>query len=276
MLATGRRHSSTTLSYPHAPWDRRNVSAHLYEEGYRGKFEHRAEGSLWEADPRELARLRALYDGEIFFADLAFGRILDHLEETRLLDNTVVVFTSDHGEEFMEHGRLQHGWLTEENIRIPLLIRHPDTIGGRRIHSRVTNLDLLPTLMDIAGLEGSGDLDGRSVLAGSDDDRPLLAVAHTSRTSQAASIREGSWKLIVRCGIVSDRFLYDLELDPGETRNLAAEATALADEMESHLWRELELEGCSELPISTTGAAETRPLDPRTLEALKRLGYLDE
>ncbi len=218
MLATGRRHSSTTLSYPHAPWDRRNVSAHLYEEGYRGKFEHRAEGSLWEADPRELARLRALYDGEIFFADLAFGRILDHLEETRLLDNTVVVFTSDHGEEFMEHGRLQHGWLTEENIRIPLLIRHPDTIGGRRIHSRVTNLDLLPTLMDIAGLEGSGDLDGRSVLAGSHDDRPLLAIAHTSRTSQAASIREGSWKLIVRCGIVSDRFLYDLELDPGETQ----------------------------------------------------------
>ncbi len=263
---------------PHAPWDYRPQSRHLYQEGYRGRFERRAARLLTLDDSEELARVRSLYDGEIHFVDRLFGELVARLRALDLYDDSLVVLTSDHGEEFMEHGHLQHGWLTEENLRIPLLIRHPALRGGERLSLRVSNLDLMPTLLALAGIEPPRSIRGRNLLRHGDERVTLAGVANTEQRRQSASILHGDTKLIVHCQGSSRRELYDLAGDPGERKNLAGERREQADRLEAQLWPLLGLAGCRDLPLgSPTGASrEQRNLTPEAIEALKQLGYLEE
>ena len=273
---------------PHAPWERHEGSSHLYQAGYRGRFEQRAARLLSLDDPAELARVRSLYDGEIYFADRLFGELLERLRALDLYEDSILVLTSDHGEEFMEHGHLQHGWLTQENLRIPLLIRHPGLRGGERHALRVSNLDLMPTLLALVGIDPPEGIDGRNLLeveggaGGGVESATLAAVANTERKRNSASILRGDTKLIVHCQGKRRRELYDLERDPGERDDLAAERRQQADALEAELWQLLGLRGCRDLPLSAARAAETeetgetRDLAPETIEALEDLGYLEQ
>jgi arylsulfatase len=263
---------------PHSPWDWRPTAEHLYRDDYVGRFERRAANLMWLDDADELAHVRELYDGEIHAADALFGSLLDRVEALGLDSNTIVVVTSDHGEEFMEHGHLQHGYLNEENLRIPLLIRHPKGASGERVPVRVSNLDLMPTLAALVGIETDLNLDGRNLLAAEAPDRVLISVANTEAKLRAVSILAGDSKLVVHCGKRRDRELYDLSSDPGEKINRVGETSEQADALEARLWAELGLSGCADLAIATAegGEAETRGLAPEVIEALEELGYLEE
>jgi arylsulfatase A-like enzyme len=115
-----------------------------------------------------LARAVALYDGEIRRVDHYFGQVLDRLESRS--GRTAVLVTSDHGEEFQEHGGLDHfaGKLFEENVRVPLILRAPqasNTAAGRRIAAPVSGIDVMPTLLALAGApERARRLPGRNLL----------------------------------------------------------------------------------------------------------------
>lgn len=117
--------------------------------------------------PQELARIVALYDGEIARADHYLGRFVAALEEAT--DGAVALLvTSDHGEEFLEHGDLEHGFgkVYDANVRVPLLLRLPDGRRGAagRVPAPVSSLDVAPTLLSLAGVEHR-DLPGRSLVA---------------------------------------------------------------------------------------------------------------
>ncbi len=262
---------------PHSPWVKRDTALHLYDEGYEGSFEERVEGLLFIADPQELTRARSLYDGEIFTSDLLFGRIIELLRTSGVLSEAFVVLTSDHGEEFMEHGRLQHGQLTEENVRIPLLIRHPVNHEGARVSRRASNIDLLPTLAALVGIEPPEGLDGRSLLLAHDPDAAIVAIANTEDRNRAASIFVQNLKLIVHCGDRRESELFDLVSDPGERENLAAARPTDATTLETRLWSTLDVEGCDALDMKSGPghARETRGLREEEVEALKALGYLE-
>ena len=103
---------------PHSPYDYRELAAHLYDESYEGDFLKTTGGKFDTDKPQDLQRIRDLYDGEVFYADALFGRLIAGLRERGLLDSSVIVVTSDHGEEFKEHGGFQHDRLTEEHVRI--------------------------------------------------------------------------------------------------------------------------------------------------------------
>ena len=103
-------------------------------------------------DPR-LAELRKHYDGEIAFIDASVGRYLDGLRELGQLEKTTVVVLSDHGEEFMEHGFVDHAWnLYEETLRIPLIIYAPGILSAQRVEERVSIYDIMPTLLRLSHL----------------------------------------------------------------------------------------------------------------------------
>lgn len=163
-----------------------------------------------------------LYDGEILRVDQAVGRLLEALDARGLTDSTVVVLTSDHGEEFGEHGREFHGkQLYEESIRVPLIIRAPG-IAPRRIPEPVSLDDMAHTAANLMGLDPAPTYGGASLVArmtgGPPEQRPVFVdcIWHDDRPAERQlAVIDGSWKLIydVRNGRAR---LFDLARDPKE------------------------------------------------------------
>jgi arylsulfatase A-like enzyme len=170
------------------------------------------------------------YDHEIARFDQGAGAFLDKLAGLGLLDTSIVVFLSDHGEAFGEHGDYYHGHnLYEENVRVPLVIRAPGARPRRIAGAPVSLIDLTPTLLNLAGLAvppaiRGHDLTGVLYGGAPDPDRALFIESHfsgygTSRDYQAAVVVGGD-KLIENRGARTFE-LYDLAADPGERRDLA-------------------------------------------------------
>jgi len=188
-------------------------------------------------DPRDLAHVRALYDGEIRYTDEHLGKIVALLERMGVLDDTIVVVTSDHGEEFFEHGRKGHGEvLYDETLLVPLVLRFPRAIAaGKVVTEQARMMDLAPTLLELAGVaapSGFGTPEGtpdgalslaRYVAPGARASPPPLA-AHSTTTmgkTTRTSVRTQDAKLVVRAPGPPQPELYDLARDAGERSNLA-------------------------------------------------------
>jgi len=176
-------------------------------------------------DPRDLEHVLALYDGEIRYTDHHIGRVLDHLESLGLLDDTVVIVTSDHGEEFFEHGDKGHNkTLHEEVIRVPLLLAWPRRVPGGRVvgvHARL--VDLVPTVLDLAGLPPGEEAMGRSLVPALDGEEGAPAPAFLDLfllpDHQYRGLRTPTQKTIVKYDEDATRAaVFDLIRDPGERR----------------------------------------------------------
>jgi len=223
-------------------------------------------------------RLIDLYDGEILAMDAKIGELVGALRER--FPDMIVVVTSDHGEEFLEHGGFGHGeTLYEEVLRVPLIVAGDGVVAGARVREQASLLDVVPTLLERLAIAPATPLAGRSLLpflradreaprdaagsTGADGPEPLLGLHTASHdgTLSLRGVRVPGRKLMRddRRGTVE---LYDLASDPDERRNLAP---ATRDES---LERALAALG-SAAPSSAAPAP-----DPATVEALKALGYL--
>jgi arylsulfatase A-like enzyme len=179
--------------------------------------------------------LIALYHAEIAYVDSQLGALLKSLDALGRADDTLVIVIADHGEEFFEHGWSEHGkTLYAEQIRIPMVVRLPEgKLAGRRVEAPVQQIDLMPTILDLLGLEATAAADGRSLL-------PLLAFdeAPARLTSFASldldgrrveSVTESGFKLIETFQYTHPKQhpplvqLFDLERDPGEQDDLATQ-----------------------------------------------------
>jgi len=179
--------------------------------------------------PGDALYLAALYDAEIRAIDRAVGDVFALLRENQSWDETLVAVTSDHGEEFLEHGLLKHGYhLYEEALRVPMLWRIPGT-PGRRIEAPAQHVDFAPTLLARLGVDPPPDLQGRRLseiapAADSVGETPAQPVRAQSiwRGIHRSAVRDGRWKLIadLRSG---RRELYDLDADPREERVVSAD-----------------------------------------------------
>ncbi|HUF78043.1 MAG TPA: sulfatase [Thermoanaerobaculia bacterium] len=218
--------------------------------------------------PAEDRVLRFLYERGVATTDRSLGRLFSDLDDLGLLDRMLVVVTSDHGEAFLEHGKLLHSTLHEEILRVPLLIHWP---GGERASERRTvpssSIDLAPTLLAAAGLDREG-LPGR--------DLRDLAAAPARRRALFAGTTEKAviawpWKAIFPVTHPGPPELYRLDRDPGERHDLAIQHPEVLGRLRDmgigHVVasRELTLpEGHPDRPTLT-------PEERRRLEAL---GYL--
>jgi arylsulfatase A-like enzyme len=213
-----------------------------------------------------VAYLSGLYDGEIAALDAAFGHLLDELRRRDLDRSTVVVFVSDHGEEFHDHGGLEHGrTLYRELTRVPLLVRLPGgAMGGRRSAAVARHIDLVPTLLALLHQPAPSDLPGRVLLCPPAGDVPALMATELAGR-QLVGLARGPWRAVFDES-EGRAALYDVTQDPGERRDLAGARPVVVGFARQAIAR-LRLEG---EPTAAPTIA-----DPETERRLRALGYLD-
>ena len=232
-------------------------------------------------DAADVRFLADRYDGEIAYAAAQFGRLLEALDALGL-DDTLVVYTADHGESLGEHDYyFDHGeYLYDDQLRVPLIVRHPELPAARVVDDQVEIVDILPTILEFVGIAVPDRLRGRSLLplvrAGASD-APRVAFSE-SATCESWSLRAcgpvgvgGKLAAVRRDGLkfVYDpqggHELYDLRADPGETIDRVGERA----QVELELGRAL-----------GTFLQQAPPPDPRQrndaerLERLRGLGYV--
>lgn len=179
-----------------------------------------------------------LYDGEIAFVDAEIERLLAPLRDAGVLDDTLVVLHSDHGEEFWEHGSCDHGHTQhDELLRVPFAIVWPKKLAAIRVATRVRTLDLLPTVADLVGFDAPGGLTGKSlvpVLEGTESaDRDVLSEAMMHAERETKALIAGPDKLIAT-GAVGN-LLYDLRADPGEQADRSTGNAGLVETLRKRL-----------------------------------------
>jgi len=171
--------------------------------------------------------------------DEGVGRILKTLEETKQLDNTLVVFTSDNGYFWGEHHLGDKRWAYEESIRIPMFMRYPKRIkAGSKINQMVMNVDMAPTMLELGGAPALADAQGRSITplfkGGVKNWRTSFLSEYfeepqQKRTPSWQAVRNDQWKYIHYTGLEGMDELYDVRKDSGEMKNLIHDApSALA------------------------------------------------
>ena len=177
----------------------------------------------------EVVRARRAYLAAVSYADERIGEVLSALEACGHADDTVVVFTADHGELLGEHGLWYKMSFLDPSARVPLIVRAPG-VAPARVAAPVSQLDLAPTLADLAGAEiDAAELQGASLvplLLGGDEAAGEAVAEYLAEgvTAPAVMIRRGRHKYI-RCGGDPDQ-LFDLEADPHEERDLAGDPAA--------------------------------------------------
>jgi arylsulfatase len=258
---------------PHSPYSHRPMAEHFYRTPAEGRFAISTGHTFAVDSSAELERVVDLYDGQVFFGDHLFESLLDTVREAGLLDRTLIVLTSDHGEELMEHGGLQHRTVFEEVLRIPLIIRHPGVRRGRRSDAPVSNLDLLPTLAAIAGLEVPGPTDGVSLLDPIDPGRLRMAMAMTGRDRRYVALASGSQKVILDC-LRGDGAFYDLAADPGEQHDLIGEHRRPYRALTEQAAAVLDSPPCDAIEDAVHGARAGAGVNAATRRRLRALGYL--
>jgi hypothetical protein len=185
----------------------------------------------------------ALYDAEIAWMDDAIGEFIRWYRETGLFDDTTIIVLADHGEEFGEHGRWEHGHSQyEEMLRVPFFIKVPGQRNARRIGGLVGTIDLYPTLLELFGLESETQPYGESlvpVLKGGNPDPEHVIVSESMLWGpELKAITGNQYKYILNVQTGAEEF-YDLVKDPAETTNLMSAppepAAVYGDRLEKYI-----------------------------------------
>jgi len=259
---------------PHSPYERPpgfdplEVERRSDIDGSQASLQRR------DLNDSQRAHIRALYDSEVAYNDRSFGELLDGLLARGLLANTLILFTSDHGEEFWEHGRRGHGKsLSEAAIRIPLVISQLSSPRLARATRRADPAgldDIVPTVLDLLGLPHDSTLPGRSLF----DESPAAPTfaSLTLDGHRLAAAREAQWKLV--WDLADDQqALFDLAADPLETAPIAPDTSPASREAHARLQQAI-AQGLANRRANKSNPVG--PLPPEIEQTLRALGYLDD
>jgi arylsulfatase A-like enzyme len=201
----------------------------------------------------------------ILSLDESIGNILEFLDKEDLSESTVVIYMGDNGFSFGEHGLIDKRHFYEESVKVPFLVRCPDIINkGRVVNEMIQNIDVAPTILELAGIEKPAHMQGISIM-------PLLTGEATTwrdkifyeyywennypQTPTMHGIRTDRYKLIRYHGIWDTNEFYNLSEDPYETNNLIAspEHQALIQALTNEIYNWLENTGGMQIPLKRTG-----------------------
>lgn len=218
------------------------------------------------------------YDGEIAFVDAQVGRVTNYLKQKGLYDRTLIVVVSDHGEGLGEHGEKTHGFfIYNTTLHVPLIIKLPAGATRQKlVVNEAANLaDLLPTILEIAGVRSPKEVQGRSLVAAMHATASATPSEHYAETylprihfnwSELRGVRFRQYHFID----APRPELYDLSADPRELKNVYAERRAVSNELRKRLGQLIE----KYTPAAGEKTAEKTGLDPVLMERLKSLGYV--
>lgn len=269
---------------PHVPYRPNKQFLPLYDSGpYDGpvNFSHdfalleKVKSGRLKLNARDRRRLEALYDAEISYHDVHFAAIMRALEQRGLADDTLVVVTADHGEEFWDHGSVGHGHnVYQELLNIPMIVHLPGTTErSARVDSSVGLVDVMPTVLQAIDEDVPEGLSGRSFLPellGQTADAPPVAVS---------GFMDG-WRTVVVDGVKliqrteKRMMVHDLRTDPDEQVDLAAQRPLTL----RYLRGQLGLALAKSRPRGKRGKRRHKKqdttIDPETEAQLRALGYV--
>jgi arylsulfatase A-like enzyme len=261
---------------PHAPY--RPPERLVPEDGYEGPYAESSGDFLnhrEELSDEDVARLKQLYEAEVRLVDEFLGRALDVLDEQDLWGNTVFVFLADHGDEFREHGLIEHFQvnLQHELTHVPLVVYWPGRLGGGGRFARPVGLaDVYATLSDGLGVACDETmLNGRSLIAPSFEDRPVFAQRCMDERDEHVHsdfvVRDEAALFVNYSDGVEELYL-DYYADP---TNVIGEHPELAEELRGLLgeWHER-----NAALIEHYGTGGGGPVEPADLERLRAVGYI--
>lgn len=265
----------------------------LYQRGdYRGTLRDNlpqvVANSSESLSADDLAYLVAKYDGAINYVDAELGRLFQSLRSSALYDDTLIVLTSDHGEEFWDHGGTGHGFtLYQEQLRVPLIVKPPSAfpVTARESDALAGVIDVPPTILDYLGLPRPRTFEGISLRTVIEGERGVLRELFAEDTYffNSYAVLDAGFKSINNRMLPPDLFnprlllanirslyrirddeFYNLELDPVERHNVSKQEsvlqTAMTERMREHL--------------SFTRLGEMKTLDPKSAQELRSLGYI--
>jgi arylsulfatase A-like enzyme len=222
---------------PHEPWDPPQEYVDMYDPGYDGPGMIAPLYSPVNYLPeRELKQMRARYAAEVTFVDKWLGLFLDHARQSGMLDNTLLILTSDHGHQLAEHniiGKLPQG-LYSELMDVPLIIRRPGGEGGgQRVDALVQHQDIMPTVLNFLGVPPAVPLPGLDLIELAEGRVP-------PRDHVSSGLKSHSWCRDARYTFMmrndgEEQRLFDMNTDPLQTNNLADQDKGAAEEMKRKL-----------------------------------------
>jgi arylsulfatase A-like enzyme len=265
----------------HSPYYTHNtIDNDFTDKKYRGPLT----GEHWQLDKilsgeykptkADIQHLIDLYDQELLYFDHHFRKLMEHCEGLGLFNNTIIIFLSDHGEEFYDHKQVLHGYTVyEEQLRVPLIIyipeRSPEMVKGITRH-----VDVLQTILELLHVQEPEHLQGRSLLPQMNGKEmkqlPVVAQAQLRavKTVKAQSISFENWKIIQH--IIPERHveLYNLQQDPKELQDCAMNEKDRTQKMKNEL----------AIFIKSLPDAQGKivTLTPKEIEALSSLGYIEK
>lgn len=288
----GRNQDSEFFLYvqywdPHGPYNRTDAERARFDDTVphpvpsRERLSTHTTWDQWRSaarmgidDEAALADLVAGYDAEIAYVDHHVGRLLDALRAAGIYDETLIILTADHGEEFGEHGLYREHWSTYDGTqRVPLVIKPParEPISPGARDQLVTNVDIAPTIADYLGVDRPSAWDGTSlrrvVESAETGGRDWIVLDHGLYTAQRA-VRTPDWKLIrtYHPGMwdetLPERQLFDMDDDPWEQTDVIEQYPGVADRLASYReqWVEEHVEGGTDplQQVATEGPAGYR------------------
>jgi len=224
-----------------------------------------------------------MYDASITQNDKAFGDLMAELKSLGLYDKTLVILMSDHGEEFFEHEGMAHGQtLYQEQVKHLFIVKLPHQLNaGRIIEDNVQEIDIFPTLLDLAGESPSAHVSGKSLkrllLSSDSPDSPVHQeiFMETGAILDKKAIVDGKWKLIHTgtewTNDVREYELYALESDPGEQTDLFGRNPIVAHYLRNRLFNWVN----AQEKLANIGKEDIeKTLTQKEIEELKALGYI--
>jgi arylsulfatase A-like enzyme len=229
------------------------------------------QGKLSREDRRYL---RALYESEVRFSDHHIGILLDTLAEEGAFDESLIVITGDHGEELADR---RDGWightvrLTNEIVHVPLIIKRPGQLEERRVAQPVSLVDLMPTLLEMAGLSSPEGISGRALDIAGTAGGSRDVYAETKRQGQSEMIVSGRWKLVYHRLANQPYRLFDLKADPVALRNVASQHPEVVRQLDA---KRLRWSRAQQLKADALTAEIPRLSDAERAQ-LRELGYAE-
>ena len=294
----------------HSDWERLPYDApppygNIFTGDYKGNFtggendvfaslyllKVNKEGKHFNEDDRNY--IESLYDGGIAYTDEQVGELLQRLEKNKLLEHSIVIIVSDHGEEFQEHGMVLHEQVYEELVHVPWIMKLPkdpwyslhnliskirfQTSSGlqkkalpQRIGAPVQLIDLMPTVLDYLNIKWPEYVQGRSLKGLIKGKEPADTAIYSRNISGSQySIMEGRWKLVYKYPD-GEKQLFDLGTDPHETKDLSQAEIDRSALLEKHFLAWFKT-------VKQAGNAfrsHKKEIDKKTREDLKSLGYI--
>jgi len=223
--------------------------------------------------------IKDLYYGEVRYVDENIGRLLDTLKKLDLYNNSLIIFTSDHGEEFWEHGGYEHGHsLYNEVLRVPLIIKPPMPDSDREINQTVSTLSITPTILDLCGIEHKGDYFSAGSLSplwgknpNAFSEKPIISTGLLYYEDRESIVFDGL--KYIRSLVTGQEELYDLTRDPEERVSIVNSSPDKVERARTML-REYDQLAKKIREGNSIKNPEGIKFDEETRKNLKSLGYI--